>query len=332
MAAERDAPVAARRVVHRVVEARRRHLRRRAGQRFADLVRDLAVGSARREDGRDVASIVDARIGERLGPDAERLARRRRKPALLVRRQRDRRRRLADRIAIVSRAAVHHAPRRRPVGKPGRPHCAAEDGDLHDAAAKTSEQLLPPKPNEFDSAARTGASRPASSTLPRMAGSTVLQLSVPGMNPSRIAQCGDHRLDEARCPQRVPGPALRGAAGNVVAEHVANRGILGNVVGRAWRSRAGSRNRSRRRRSPALCKRFAHGDRRADALGMRRRQVMRVRALAVAGQHHVGVTALAREQRRSLRLRPARFRRARHRRDGRARGKAVPATRSREAS
>ncbi|OMP13390.1 hypothetical protein COLO4_01772 [Corchorus olitorius] len=161
-----DAPVAGRRVVHGVVEARRRQFAIVASQRLADGVAVVAVAARRAEDRGQRGGIASARCNGFVA-DCQREFDHRPRSTTFDRRQAGWRRQFGRRVCVGC-AACEHVSRVRPILQAGAQHADAFDEDAqagHDdtptspARAKTRLQFVPPKPNALLSAARTGASR-----------------------------------------------------------------------------------------------------------------------------------------------------------------------------
>ncbi len=134
--AGRDAPVAGRRVVHRVVEARRRHVAGGAGERLADLVQHLAAPGGAGEHRRQLVRAGAARR-ERLGADVQRELDQVAAAAPLRRRQ-DLRGRARHLAGFVARVAREHRPRRVPAREAGGEQTDAVDVRLYPRGARIS--------------------------------------------------------------------------------------------------------------------------------------------------------------------------------------------------
>lgn len=158
-----DAPVAGRRVVHGVVEARGRELAVVAGQGFADRVAVVAVAARRTEHRRERGRIAPA-TGDRFAPHGQCKLDDRPRAAALDGRQAGGRRQLGWRVRV-GRAARKHLGGVRPLRQPRAQHadafdeCTESGHDASPARPKTRLQFVPPKPKALLSAACTRALR-----------------------------------------------------------------------------------------------------------------------------------------------------------------------------
>ena len=163
-AAVGDAPVTGRRVVHRVVKARRRDQPLSAREREADLVAVVAIATRGGEDRRQRAGI-GLRAGHRFGAHRERDFDYAAGSTPFRRRQYVRQRQHGAQRDI-GRLVVEHGARSAPVGEPRSEQpqslnapCQVAHQRRYAARPNSSAQLAPPKPNELLSTRRSGPRR-----------------------------------------------------------------------------------------------------------------------------------------------------------------------------
>ena len=307
-----DRPVARGGVVDRVVELGRRDQRRRGRQRRAHVVVDREVAVRRREDRRQRRR-VEPRLAHRRRGDLERERDGVRRAAPfgggedLGRGALGRRR---QGLALAAQRGARDRParqRRRPEGDAlDREGAALRRRRAHRARSaagppNTRTQLLPPKPNELLAATRTGACPGAMRTCGPQAASRTRVLAMPGRRPLLDREQGGGGLDDAGRAERVAGDSLGRARVRRRREPARDERGLDLVVLRARRAvqvdvvdRTGI--------DAGAGERVVERALGAEALGMRRRHVMRVARLAVAEQAKRGLAVVALEQGEAGRL------------------------------
>ena len=298
VAAGRDRPVAGGGVVHGVVELGRRDQRRLARQRRAHVVVDGEVAVRRGEDRRQRRR-VEARLAHRRRGDLERERDGVGRAPPLGRREelgRGPLRRRRQRLGLAAERGARGGPagqRRRPEGdrlsmdsvppSTCRAAAFARRSPALASAPKTRTQLLPPKPNELLSATRTGACSGVDADLRPARGVEDARVDRPRAQAVLDREQARRRLDDAGRAERVAGHALGRAGVRRRREAPRDQRRFDLVVLRARRAVQVDVVDGRRVDAGAR-ERVVEGALGAEALGMRRRHVMRVARLAVAEQ------------------------------------------------
>ncbi len=157
--ARADAPIARRRVVHRIGEARRRDFPPGERERLAEIVAIVPIPAGGGENARERRGVLAGLLSglERHGQgklhdpaDA---------PPLGSRKNRGNRQHSGHRL--VSLSTRQHGGRLGPIGEARPQHSEAADvgGQHHAARPKIRLQFAPPKPNEFERTRMIGARR-----------------------------------------------------------------------------------------------------------------------------------------------------------------------------